>query len=95
MQCSAQYSTVHYNTVKYSTVRYSTLQHYLDGKGSCDGKIGAVIYINKAKAIRDSDYTSFNTLKIITWVLDSLVVKALAPCHRGCRFDSPPNQVIF
>ena len=22
-----------------------------------------------------------------------IVVKALAPCHRGCRFDSPPNQV--
>ena len=26
---------------------------------------------------------------------DSVVVKVLAPCHRGGRFDSPPNQVII
>ena len=44
-----------YSTVQYSTVQYSTV-------------IGAVTYLNKAKAIRESKYTSLNTLKILTWL---------------------------
>ena len=35
--------------------------NYLDGKGQCGGTIGAVIYLNKANAIRESEYTSLKT----------------------------------
>ena len=43
--------------------------NYLDGKGQCGGTIGAVTYLNKANAIRESEYTSFeDTLKIMTWL---------------------------
>ena len=36
-------------------------QACLDGKGQCGGTIGALIYLNKANAIRESKYTSLKT----------------------------------
>ena len=42
-------------------VQYRTVKCYLDGKGQCGGTIGAVIYLNKANAIRESKYTSLKT----------------------------------
>ena len=43
----------------YSVVQY--YYYYMDGKGQCGGTIGAVIYLNKANAIRESEYTSLKT----------------------------------
>ena len=51
---SSLVKTIPYNTVQYCTVQYSTV-------------IGAVIYLNKANAIRESEYISLKPYCIFTF----------------------------
>ena len=79
--CNIIYYTILYFTILYYTILYYTILYYTLLTLEWDSHV-------------DVDFEGSRHQFRLGPKLDSLVVKALAPCHRGCKFESPPNHCI-